>query len=58
MHGPHSVFDIGHHTVIHCDANGVPLVDQWKAEKNWYSFNWPIIRCLRKPIKVGVIIDH
>ena len=28
MHGPHSVFDIGHYTVIHCDAGGVSLVDQ------------------------------
>ena len=28
MHGPHSVFDIGHCTVIHCDAGGVALVDQ------------------------------
>ena len=28
MHGPHSVFDIGHCTVIHCDAGGVLLVDQ------------------------------
>ena len=28
MHGPHSVFDIGHGTVIHCDAGGVSLVDQ------------------------------
>ena len=28
MHGPHSVFDIGHCTVIHCDAEGVSLVDQ------------------------------
>ena len=26
MHGPHSVFD--HCTVIHCDAEGVSLVDQ------------------------------
>ena len=42
MHGPHSVFDIGHCTVIHCDAGGVALVDQWKAEKNWYKFNWSI----------------
>ena len=28
MHGPQSVFDIGHCTVIHCDAGGVLLVDQ------------------------------
>ena len=28
MHGPHSVFDIGHCTVIHCDAGGASLVDQ------------------------------
>ena len=28
MHGPHSVFDTGHFTVIHCDAGGVSLVDQ------------------------------
>ena len=34
MHGPHGVFDTGHCTVIHCDAGGVSLVDQWKAEKN------------------------
>ena len=27
MHGPHSVFEIGHCTVIHCDAGGVSLVD-------------------------------
>ena len=55
MHGPHSVFDIVHCTVIHCDAGGVSLVDQWKAEKNWLSFNWPITRCYHKPIKVGLI---
>ena len=35
MHGPHIVFDTGHCTVIHCDAEAVSLVDQWKAEKNW-----------------------
>ena len=58
MHGPHSVFDIGHCTVIHCDAGGVSLVDQWKAEKNIYSFNWPVTRCILKPIKVSVIIEH
>ena len=52
MHGPHSVFDIGQCTVIHCDAGCVSLVDQWKAEKNWYSFNRPITRCFHKPIKV------
>ena len=34
MHGPHSVFDIGHCTVIHCDTGSVSLVDQHKAEKN------------------------
>ena len=28
MHGPHSVFDIGHFTVTHCYAGGVSLVDQ------------------------------
>ena len=28
MYGPQSVFDIGHCTVIHCDAGGVSLVDQ------------------------------
>ena len=28
MHGPHRVFDISHCTVIHCDAEGVSLVDQ------------------------------
>ena len=28
MHGPHSVFNIGHCTVIHCDAGGVSMVDQ------------------------------
>ena len=28
MHGPHSVFDIGHCTVIHRDGGGVSLVDQ------------------------------
>ena len=28
MHCPHSVFDIGHCTVIHCDTGGVSLVDQ------------------------------
>ena len=28
MHDPHSVFDIGHGTVIHCDAGGVTLVEQ------------------------------
>ena len=33
MHGPHSGFDIGHCTVIHCDAGGWSLVDQWKAKK-------------------------
>ena len=34
MHGPHSIFDIGHRTVIHCNAGGVSLVDQCKAEKH------------------------
>ena len=34
MHGPQSVFDIGHCTVVHCDAGGVSLVDLRKAEKN------------------------
>ena len=34
MHGLHSVFDIGHCTVIHRDGGGVSLVNQWKAEKN------------------------
>ena len=28
MHGPHSVFNIGHYMVIYCDAGGVLLVDQ------------------------------
>ena len=28
MHGLHSVFDIGHCTVIHRDGGGVSLVDQ------------------------------
>ena len=28
MHGPHSVFDIGHCTAIHRDAGSVSLVDQ------------------------------
>ena len=29
MHGPHSGFDLGHCTVIHCDVGGVSsLVDQ------------------------------
>ena len=28
MHGPHSVFGIGHCTVIHCDAVGMSQVDQ------------------------------
>ena len=28
MHGPHSVFDIDHCNVIHCDAGGVSLVNQ------------------------------
>ena len=28
MYGPHSVFDIGHCTVIHCYAGGVSLVDR------------------------------
>ena len=28
MRGPHSVFDIGHCTVIRSDAEGVSLVDQ------------------------------
>ena len=27
-HCPHSVFNIGHCTVIHCDGGGVSLVDQ------------------------------
>ena len=58
MHGPHSVFDIGHCVVIHCDGGGMSQVDQWKAEKNWSSCNWPITRCILKPIKVSMIIDH
>ena len=58
MHGPHSVFDIGNCTVKHSDAAGVSLADQWKAEKNWYSFNWPITRCFLKPRKNGVVIEH
>ena len=28
MHGPQTGFDIGHCTVIHCDAGYVSLVDQ------------------------------
>ena len=28
MHGPLSVFDIGHCTAKHCDAGGLSLVDQ------------------------------
>ena len=28
MQGPQSVFDIGHCTVIHCDAGDVSLADQ------------------------------
>ena len=28
MHGPHSVFDVGQCTVIHCHAEGMSLVDQ------------------------------
>ena len=29
MHGPpHSVVDIGHCTVMHCDAGGMSMVDQ------------------------------
>ena len=28
LHGPHSVFDINHCTVIHRDDGGVSLVDQ------------------------------
>ena len=28
MHGPHSVFNTGYCTIIHCDAGGVSLVDQ------------------------------
>ena len=51
MHGPQSVFDIGHCTVIHCDSGGVSLVDKSKAEILWYSFNWPITRCFLKPLK-------
>ena len=43
-----TVFSIGYCTVIHCDAGGVSLVDHWKAEKNWYLFNEPIIRCFLK----------
>ena len=60
MHGPHSVFDIGHSTVIHCDAVGCRCLtnEKRKAEKNWYSFNWPITRRFPKPIKVGEIIEH
>ena len=58
VHRPHSVFDIGHGTVIHCNARGVSLVDQWQADKNSYSFNWPITRWFLKLIKVGVIIEH
>ena len=34
MHGPHSVFDIGHCTVIHSGAGRVSLIDQWNAERN------------------------
>ena len=28
VHGPQSVFDIDHCTVIHCDATGVSLINQ------------------------------
>ena len=28
MHGPHSVSEFGHCTVIHCDTGGVSLDDQ------------------------------
>ena len=38
------------------------LVDQWKAEKNWSSRNWPITRCFLKPVKawtkIGLINQH
>ena len=34
MHGSHSVFDIGHCTVIHCDAGGLSLIDQRGAGKS------------------------
>ena len=33
MHGPHSVFDIGHCTVIHCDDGGVSLVDHRSTDQ-------------------------
>ena len=28
MHGPHTVSDFGHCTVIRCDIGGVSLIDQ------------------------------
>ena len=34
MHGPHSIFDTSHCTVIHRDGRGVSLVDPKKGEKN------------------------
>ena len=33
MHGPQSVFDIGHCTVIHCDVGGVSLLTNEKQRK-------------------------
>ena len=40
MHGPHSVFDIGNRTVIHCDAAGVCRWVTNEKQRNWYSLNW------------------
>ena len=35
MHGPHSVFDIGHCTVIHYDGRGVSLVTNENLRKTY-----------------------
>ena len=58
MHSPRSVFDIGHCTVIHCDAGGVSLVYNEKQRKTDISLTGQIIRCFLKLIKVSVIIEH
>ena len=39
MHGPHSVFDIGQCTVIHCDAEGVPWLTNEKLRKTDIRLN-------------------